>query len=92
MKSNSIPQFSLDRFPEAMNLLLTRIDHLEEIICQKEPQLSVDRPITTKELCAHLGVTEPTIIRWKKKGKIPYFRIGSAIRFNLKEVLKSLQK
>ena len=49
-------------------------------------------PLTTKELCDYLRVTEPTIIRWKQKGKIPFYSIGSSVRFNLKEVLKALGK
>lgn len=60
------------------------------------PQPSVlpsnDKPITQAELCKFLGVTEPTILRWRKKGKIPFFRIGSAVRFNLHEVIKALEK
>lgn len=51
-----------------------------------------DRPITTKQLCEYLGITEPTVIRWKKKGKIPFLQIGTAVRFNLKDVLKALGK
>ncbi|MBL0201315.1 MAG: helix-turn-helix domain-containing protein [Chitinophagaceae bacterium] len=49
-------------------------------------------PLTTKELCAYLRVTEPTIIRWKTKGKIPFYNIGTSVRFNLKDVLKALGK
>jgi len=49
-------------------------------------------PITQKELSAFLGITEQTVIRWKQKGKIPFFNIGSAIRFDLKEVLAALKK
>lgn len=49
-------------------------------------------PITTKELCTFLNVTEPTIIRWKQKGKIPFYNIGSAVRFDLKKVLAALEK
>ena len=51
-----------------------------------------EKPITTKELCDYLSITEPTVIRWKAKGKIPYFNIGTAVRFNLQDVLKSLGK
>ena len=51
-----------------------------------------EKPITQTELCEFLSITPQTVIRWKKKGKIPFFRIGTAIRFNLDEVLKSLGK
>ena len=50
------------------------------------------KPITTKELCKHLGVTEPTILRWRLKKKIPFYKIGSAIRFDLEKVIKALEK
>lgn len=49
-------------------------------------------PITTKELCKFLSITEPTAIRWRKKGKIPFFEIGSAIRYNKNEVMDALRK
>lgn len=55
-------------------------------------QKNKERPIDTKQLCEHLGVTEPTIRRWKKKGKIPFFTIGTAVRFDLEAVIKSLEK
>lgn len=50
-----------------------------------------ERPITQKELCAYLGVTAQTIIRWKKRKRIPFFNIGSAVRFNLIDVKKALE-
>lgn len=55
-------------------------------ILQKDEQ-----PVTTKQLCDFLGVTEPTIIRWRKKGKIPFMQIGSAVRFNLPAVVSALE-
>lgn len=51
-----------------------------------------EKPVTTKELCDFLGITEPTVIRWRQKGKIPFFQIGSAVRYNLAEVMDSLKK
>ena len=47
--------------------------------------------IDTKELCIRLNITEPTVIRWRKKGKIPFLQIGSAIRFNYYNVLGALE-
>lgn len=48
-------------------------------------------PINTKQLCEFLDITEPTCSRWRKKGKIPFFTIGSAIRYDKKEVIESLR-
>jgi len=48
--------------------------------------------IDRKELAKRLNITTPTIIRWEKKKKIPPMRVGSAIRYNWKSVIKSLEK
>lgn len=48
--------------------------------------------IDRKELAKRLNITTPTIIRWEKKKKIPVMRVGSAIRYNWKAVVKSLEK
>ena len=50
-----------------------------------------EQPVSTKEICAFLGVTEPTIIRWRSKGKIPFLRIGSRILYQKSNVLAALQ-
>jgi hypothetical protein len=48
--------------------------------------------IDREELCKRLAITEPTAIRWEKKGKIPCFRIGSSVRYNWLIVLATLEK
>ena len=50
-----------------------------------------EQPINTKELINFLDITEPTLIRWRKKGKIPFMQIGSAVRFNLPAVVAALE-
>lgn len=79
--------------------ILTRIDEIERKIdllqscgATIRPKNDDPRIINTKELCKILNVTEPTIIRWRRKGKIPFMQIGSAVRFNLNDVLKSLEE
>jgi excisionase family DNA binding protein len=48
--------------------------------------------INRDELCKRLAITEPTVIRWEKKGKIPSLRIGSNVRYDWQAVIKSLEK
>ena len=48
----------------------------------------IDRP----ELLKRLALTEPTVIRYEKKGKIPVIRIGSSVRYNWQAVIKALEK
>lgn len=48
-------------------------------------------PLTQHELCAVLGVTPQTIIRLKKKNKIPWLQIGTAPRYILNDVIEALK-
>ena len=52
---------------------------------------SITKPLTGKELCDYLGISEPTLSRYRKKGKIPCFIIGDQFRYNVAEVLKALE-
>jgi hypothetical protein len=47
--------------------------------------------IDRSELLKRLGITEPTVIRWTKRGLIPEIRIGSNVRYNWMAVVKSLE-
>lgn len=48
--------------------------------------------ISRDELCKRLDITEPTVIRWEKKGKIPAIRIGSNVRYDWNKVLEALEE
>lgn len=78
---------------ELFNLIKQAVkDELDTRDILKSSTRNNEKPITQKELCSYLGVTQQTVIRWKKKKKIPFFTIGTAIRFDLQDVLKSLGK
>jgi hypothetical protein len=47
--------------------------------------------MTGEQLCEKLDVTIQTLIRWRQKGKIPYFQIGSSIRYDFNKVLNALE-
>ncbi len=47
--------------------------------------------IDRNELCKRLDITEPTVIRWERKNKIPCFRIGSNVRYNWQNVINQLE-
>ena len=51
-----------------------------------------EQPVNTKDLCYFLNITEPTLIRWRKKGKIPFMKIGSRILYQKSEVLDALNE
>ena len=47
--------------------------------------------MTGEELCKKLDITIQTLIRWRHKGKIPFFAIGSSIRYDFNKVLEALE-
>ncbi|MGY3052391.1 excisionase family DNA binding protein [Pedobacter sp. UYEF25] len=82
------------------NLVLIKIEDLRLLIREELTGLpqekglakKIESPITTKELCQFLSITEPTVIRWRKKGKIPYMQIGSALRYDKEAVLQAISE
>ena len=55
-----------------------------------EPNLTANL-INSKELSQKLGISAPTLFRWRKKGKIPYLRVGESIKYNLADVIKAIE-
>lgn len=47
--------------------------------------------IDGKTLAKRLGISAPTLIRWREKGRIPYLSIGGGIRYNFPEVVEALE-
>lgn len=78
------------------DVILERINGLETLILnnsqtstKQDPQTEI---IDRAELEKRLGLTEPTIIAWERKGKIPSFRIGGSVRYNWPRVIEALEK
>jgi len=57
----------------------------------KVDNLSMNDFITGKELCAYLGISTPTLIRWRNKGKIPFLEMGGVLRYDKSKVAKALE-
>ena len=47
--------------------------------------------INSRELLEKLGISPPTLFRWREKGKIPYLRVGESIKYNLADVIKAIE-
>jgi len=48
--------------------------------------------LTQKQTCQFLGISEPTIVSWKKKGIIPYYQIEDTIFYSKAELLELARK
>ena len=48
--------------------------------------------INTDQLMKKLGVTRPTIQKWRDEGRIPFAQEGHIIRYDIDEVIEALAK
>jgi len=66
----------------------------EKGIGRKKEQFgkSVKHLLDAKELGFLLGLSVWTIRKWKDQEKIPFVRLGRAIRYNFEDVISSLNK
>lgn len=84
------------------NLIIVTPSELEQLIkkvvedcLSKMPAHSLDPPkeiIDSETLCKRLNLSNVTVIKYRKKGKIPFLIIGDAIRFEWNAVLQALKK
>lgn len=62
----------------------------------KAPQASAEsldkEYLSVDDLCAYLDVTKNTVYDWRKKGTIPYTKVGRHLRFSKKETDRWLRK
>lgn len=63
----------------------------QQIIASEEKKPVIEQPVNQQALCQFLGITEPTVIRWRKKGKIPFLQIGSRILYQRNKVIEALE-
>ncbi len=55
------------------------------------PRKLAGRLIDGQELASYLGVATYSVWSWARAGSIPCYRSGRSIRFDLREVLTSMQ-
>ncbi|KYP16628.1 hypothetical protein [Flavihumibacter sp. CACIAM 22H1] len=76
------------------DVILERINGLEDLIMTQSMATTKEPPaeiIDRNELQKRLGLSEVSIMNWEKKGKIPNFRIGGAVRYNWPKVIEALE-
>lgn len=87
--SNKQILFMLNPF----DVIIEKLDGLENKISLNSTAVAIPATeiISRDELCKRLNITEPTVIRWEKRGLIPAFRIGSNVRYNWTKVVETLE-
>lgn len=86
----SCPAISYDLLPTVVAQLQAQVSELKQQI--SEQQRPIGRIVNGVTLCGILGITEPTLIRYKKAGRIPHMSIGGAYRYDVQEVIDALKK
>ena len=57
----------------------------------KQPLTADEQPVSSKELCSYLNISEPTLIRWRKRGRIPFLQVGSRKLYQKSAVISAIQ-
>lgn len=55
-------------------------------------RVMMDSLLTAKDLSRKLKISKATIYRWVNLGYIPHLKLGGALRFNEKSVMKWMEK
>ena len=83
-------EVSFDRMPYLLCEVMAKLENIEKML-NNPGEIKKVEIIDCRELCKRLNITEPTVIRWRAKGLIPFLNIGSAVRFNYLEVIEALE-
>jgi excisionase family DNA binding protein len=76
-----------------LDILLTELREIKEKISSMPAAIAAPTPeiITGDELCKRLNISEPTLIKWRRKKKIPVIALGQTYRYNWPAVVSSLE-
>jgi excisionase family DNA binding protein len=79
----------ISNFYDQLSLKLTSIEAKLQLLESNNVQIE-ERPVNGSELCAYLGISHPTLIARRKKGQIPFKKIGKRYLYLRSEVLKAI--
>lgn len=78
-------------------ILEAKLTHIEGLLIDlKHPERSASETKTknildTDQLMVKLGITRPTLSKWRKEGRIPFIQVGAVVRYDLDKVLEALE-
>lgn len=81
----------MQQIENPFSIILQELAEIKAAIAIPREENNPIEVIDRKALCKRLAITEPTAIRWGKRGKIPEIHIGYSVRYNWPEVIKSLE-
>tara|TARA_R110002050_G_scaffold253647_1_gene391859 strand:+ start:5925 stop:6251 length:327 start_codon:yes stop_codon:yes gene_type:complete len=82
-------------FPIPLHRLKVEVQcWVKEVLDEKHPgqiQPNQSTILDTDQLMTKLGVTRPTLSKWRKEKRIPFIQVGSVVRYDLDKVLEALE-
>ena len=81
---------------EAKNFTISKVE-LQQLIEDAVYKANCTQPnleyniITEKELSKRLGISKVTLHKYRKQGKIPFFKVDRTIRYDYKEVMETIK-
>ena len=83
---------TFDSLPTMVGELQQQVQQLQQQVQQLQHEPPPVELINGRQLCKRLQISEPTLIRWREAGRIPYLAIGGAYRYDLNAVIKALKQ
>lgn len=91
-KNNPTDYLTTIELKNELVLVLSELKEDVQLLSEKlDPKLPLEF-IESKEVCKMLGITLPTLLDWRKRKIIPYFKIANKIRFLRSDIENSLTK
>ena len=75
-----------------MQVTIKEPETLSGAVLPGRPLLEPQSLLTEPEMASHLRICRRQLHTWRKKGIIPYLKIGRTVRFRLSDVEAALEK
>jgi hypothetical protein len=76
---------------EDFEALLSKVVQLAVENLPAQPGALKPDIMTGEQVCEKLDITIQTLIKWRQKGKVPFLKIGSAVRYDFNKVVSALE-
>ena len=85
---------SFENLPQAVSLLLEKVDSLEQLLKSQQTTISnapSDRPMSISEAAKFVNLTVPTLYGFVSKRTIPFSKVGKRLYFSEVELTSWIQ-
>lgn len=87
-------RLTFDTLPTMVGEMYEKLTKIEQHLVPTTDSKQVSTPallINSQQFCDHFKISMPTLIRWRKKSKISFIKLGGSIRYDLNTVIAELE-